>query len=98
MVKDVSEKNFKEEILNSNLPVLVYFYTPWCKPYTKVYSTLRKLAEKFKGKFKCYTLNVIQGKKVAQKYDIIRTPTLMCFRKGKVHLKLSLLYQEQSLN
>ena len=98
MVREVRGESFKEEILNSNVPVLVYFYTPWCKPYTNVCSTLKKLAEKFKGKLQCYTLNVIQAKKVARKYDIIRTPTLMHFRKGKVHLKLSLLHQEQSLS
>ena len=94
MVRDVSEKNFKEEILKADVPVLVYFYTPWCKPYTKIYATVKRLAEKFRGTFKCYVLNVVQAKGLAQKYDIIRTPTLMCFRKGKVRLKLSLLYED----
>lgn len=93
MVKDVSENNFKEEILKADLPVLVYFYTPWCKPYTKIYATVKRLAEKFRGTFKCYVINVVQSKRLAQRYNIIHTPTILCFRKGKVHLKLSLLYE-----
>ncbi|MBW1854258.1 MAG: thiol reductase thioredoxin [Deltaproteobacteria bacterium] len=91
MVRKVIEKNFKEKILGSHLPVPVCFYLPWCDPYNKVYPIVKKLAEKFTGKFKFYMLDIVKAQKIARKYEIIRTPTLIFFRRRKVLLKLSLL-------
>jgi len=95
MVKKVIEKSFEKEILASHLPVLVCFYSPWCDPYSKVYPIVKELAEKFTDKFKFYMLDIVKAQEIARKYDIIRTPTLMFFRNGKVLLKLSLLCQDQ---
>jgi len=91
MVKEVMEFNFEEEILKSDLPVLVDFCAPWCNPCSKVYSMVEKLSENSKVKVKFYKLNVDEAQETTRKYGIMSIPTLMFFRKGKVLLNLSLL-------
>ena len=91
MIKGVIEQNFEEEILKSDLPVLLAFCAPWCNPCSKVYSMVEKLSEKSKVKVKFYKLNVDKAQETASKYGITSIPTLMFFRKGKALLNLSLL-------
>ena len=91
MVKEVMEFNFEEEILKSDLPVLVDFCAPWCNPCSKVYSMVEKLSENSKVKVKFYKLNVDEAQETTRKYGIMSIPTLMFFRKGRVLLNLSLL-------
>ena len=78
-------------MIKSHRPVFVCVYSPWCDLNNKVYPIVKKLAEKFKDKFKFYMLDIAKAQKIAQEYEIVRTPTLMFFRKGKALLKLSLL-------
>ena len=91
MIKEVIERNFEEEILKSDLPVLVDFCAPWCNPCSKVYSMVEKLSENSKVKVKFYKLNVDEAQETTRKYGIMSIPTLMFFRKGRVLLNLSLL-------
>ncbi len=91
MIKEVIERNFEEEILKSDLPVLVAFCAPWCNPCRKVYSIVERLSENSKVKVKFYRLNVDEAQETASKYGITSIPTLMFFRKGKALLNLSLL-------
>lgn len=98
MVQEVKEENFKNEILESSLPAFVCFYNSWGNSHSCVYPMLKNLAEQFRGKFRFYLLNIVKSRKLVNKYDIMCTPTLMFFNKGKVHLKLSLPQQHQTLN
>jgi len=91
MIKEVMEHNFEEEVLKSELPVLVSFCAPWCNPCSKVYSIIERLSENSKVKVKFYRLNVDEAQETASKYGITSIPTLMFFRKGKALLNLSLL-------
>ena len=91
MVNEVIDQNFEEEILKTDLPVLVDFCAPWCEPCSKVYSIVERLSEKSKVKVKFYKLNVDEAQETASKYGITSIPTLMFFRKGKALLNLSLL-------
>jgi len=91
MVNEVIDQNFEEEILKSDLPVLVDFCAPWCEPCSKVYSIVERLSENSKVKVKFYRLNVDEAQETASKYGITSIPTLMFFRKGKALLNLSLL-------
>ena len=96
MVEDVTEQNFEEKILKSDLPVLVDFCAPWCEPCKTVYSIVEKLSQKSKIKVKFYKLNADGAQEIARKYDIRSLPTLMFFRKGRVRLKQSLLSKNHS--
>lgn len=84
MVIEVSDQNFKEEVLNSTLPVLVDLWAPWCGPCHMVSPVVEKLSEKHDGKLKCCKLNVDQNPATAAKYSIMSIPTLMFFKDGQV--------------
>jgi thioredoxin 1 len=98
MVQNVREENFKDEVLESSLPAFVCFYNSSGNAHSCVYPILKNLAEQFSGKCRFYLLNIVKSRVLVNKYDIMLTPTLMFFNKGKVHLKLSLPQQHQSLN
>ena len=90
MVKEARERNFEEEILKSDLPVLVDFCAPWCGPCKRIYRVVEKLSDRYRGKIKFFEINVDEVQKIARKFGITSIPTLMFFKKGKVRLKLSL--------
>jgi len=84
MESNVTDKNFKQEVLGSDLPVLVDFWAPWCGPCQMVAPTVEAIAKEYKGKLKICKLNVDEAQKTASNYDIMSIPTLAIFKKGKV--------------
>jgi len=84
METNVTDKNFKQEVLGSDLPVLVDFWAPWCGPCQMVAPTVEAIAKEYKGKLKVCKLNVDEAQKTASNYDIMSIPTLAVFKKGKL--------------
>ncbi len=84
MVIDVTDQNFEEEVIKSDLPVLVDLWAPWCRPCLMVAPVVEKLAEKYNGRFKFYRLNVDENQQTAAKYQVMSIPTLLFFKGGKV--------------
>jgi len=80
---NVTDKNFKQEVLGSDLPVLVDFWAPWCAPCLMVAPLVEQIAKEYKGKLKVCKLNVDEAPKTASGYDIMSIPTLAVFKKGK---------------
>jgi thioredoxin 1 len=79
----VTDANFEEEIIRSELPVLVDFWAPWCGPCHMVAPAVAELAEKYAGKLKVCKVNVDNSPAAAGRYGIRGIPTLMVFRGGK---------------
>lgn len=75
--------NFEEEVLNSELPVLVDFYADWCNPCKMMAPIVEKLAEELEGKLKVGKLNIDENMQLAQKYRVMSIPTMMIFQNGK---------------
>lgn len=75
--------NFKQEVLESDKPVLVDFWSPRCGPCEVMGPIIKKLAEEFEGKAKIGRLNVLKNSKVAQRYQIRGVPTLIIFKNGQ---------------
>ena len=80
----LTEENFKEEVLESDLPVLVDFWAPWCGPCQIVGPIVEEIAKEYEGRLKVGKLNVDEGRNIASQYRIMSIPTLMIFKGGEV--------------
>ena len=80
----LTEKNFEEEVLNSDKPVLVDFWATWCMPCRMLAPTIAKIAEEQEGTIKVGKIDVDEEPELAAKYGIASIPTLMVFKGGQV--------------
>jgi thioredoxin 1 len=81
----VNDKNFTDEVLNADLPVLVDFWATWCGPCRIIGPMVEELANEFTGKVKMAKLNVDENPATPSQYGVRGIPTLILFKGGKVH-------------
>ena len=79
----VTGKNFKEEVLDSDIPVLVDFWASWCGPCRMLAPTIAQIAEEKQGIVKVGKINVDDSPELAAQYGIASIPTLMVFVNGE---------------
>jgi thioredoxin 1 len=80
----VTDGDFDQQILQSNVPALVDFWAAWCGPCRTVGPIVEELADEYKGKVKVAKLDVDANKEVAGKYGVRGIPTLILFKDGQV--------------
>lgn len=80
----LSDENFKSEVLESELPVVVDFWAEWCGPCKVLSPIVEELAKEYEGKIKVGKLNVDEYNNLAMQYNIMSIPTLKFFKGGKV--------------
>jgi thioredoxin 1 len=80
----VTDGDFDEQVLQSDIPALVDFWAAWCGPCRTVGPIVEELAEEYKGKVKVAKLDVDNNKQVASKYGVRGIPTLMLFKDGQI--------------
>lgn len=83
-VKELQEAEFQQEVINSDLPVLVDFFAPWCGPCRALAPALKGIAEAYAGRLKVVKVNVDDAQQLASDYRIRGVPTLMFFKNGNV--------------
>ncbi len=83
-IKEVDEKTFQSEVLESDIPVLVDFWAPWCGPCQMVAPMLEAVAEKMGDKLKVVKMNTDENMNTAQNYEIMAIPSLLVFKEGNV--------------
>jgi thioredoxin 1 len=82
-VRDVNDQDFEAQVLNSDKPVLVDFWAPWCAPCRMLAPTVEAVAQNFQGSAAVVKLNVDDNPQVSQRYGIKGIPTLILFKNGK---------------
>lgn len=80
----ITDAQFSEEVLNSDMPVIVDFWAPWCGPCKMIAPVLEDVAEEFAGKVKVVKLNVDENTETAPKYNVRGIPTLLVVKGGEV--------------
>ncbi|MEL6138199.1 MAG: thioredoxin [Cyanobacteria bacterium J06632_22] len=79
----VTDSTFKPEVLESDIPVLVDFWAPWCGPCRMVAPVVDEISEQYEGKVKVVKVNTDDNPSVASQYGIRSIPTLMIFKDGQ---------------
>ncbi len=79
----IDDGNFDQTVLQTDEPVLVDFWAPWCRPCLMIAPILDELAEEYSGKVSIARMDVDQNPKTAARYSIMSIPTLLLFKKGE---------------
>jgi thioredoxin 1 len=83
-VVHISDESFEEEVSQSEVPVLIDYWAPWCGPCKMIAPVLDEIATEYSGRLKVVKLNIDDNPQTPPKYGIRGIPTLMIFKNGQV--------------
>ena len=81
--KQITDNNFKTDVLDADKPVLVDFWAEWCGPCRMIAPSVEAVAEQYQGKAGVYKMNVDENMNVPNQYGIRGIPTLILFKGGQ---------------
>jgi thioredoxin 1 len=94
-VVELTDQNFEQEVLNSDIPVLVDFWAEWCMPCRMLAPTIDKLATDYAGKVKVGKVDTDANRDTAIKFAISNIPTVILFSGGQMAQRFVGLKQER---
>lgn len=80
----LTKNNFRDEVLNSDIPVLVDFWATWCGPCRMVAPIVEEIADEYDGRIKVGKVNVDEEPDLAMQFRVASIPTLMVFKNGQL--------------
>lgn len=81
---EITDQNFEEEVLKSDVPVVIDFWAIWCGPCRLIAPIMDELAEEYEGRVKIGKLDVDANQQTAIKYGVRSIPTVLYFKDGEV--------------
>jgi len=86
-IQEVTDNNFSAEVLESDKPVLVDFWAPWCGPCRVIAPSLEEIAEE-RDDLRIVKLNVDENQQTAAQFEVMSIPTLIVFKHGQIAHKI----------
>ena len=80
----ITRENFENEVMKSNIPVLIDFWAPWCGPCRMMGPIIEQMAEEYEGKAKVGKVNVDEEGELSQAFGVMSIPTIVLIKDGKV--------------
>ena len=96
-ITEVTDANFQSEVVESETPVLVDFWAPWCGPCRMVAPVLEEIAQEKGSELRIVKLNVDENQQTAATFEVLSIPTLILFRNGSVAKKVIGAYPKKRL-
>ena len=83
MAMEITMDNFEQEVLNSDIPVMIDFWATWCMPCKMLAPTIEELAEEANGAYKVGKIDVDKSPSRAAQFGVMSIPTVIVFKNGK---------------
>jgi len=96
-IKEVTDLTFQAEVIESEVPVLVDFWAPWCGPCRMVAPVLEEIASEKGEALKVVKLNTDENQQTAVAYEVLSIPTLILFKNGQIAKKVIGAYPKRKL-
>ena len=81
---NITKENFEAEVMNSDRPVLIDFWAPWCGPCRMLSPSISEIAEEYGDKVKVCKVNVDEQGELASTFGVMSIPTLVVIKEGKI--------------